>query len=197
VLSDPFDTAGFLCHWIAKRSLADRKFPSVILRNRSNRFSLEMHGEQFPRAHSRVTLTDKRDALGLPQLRVDWTCGRDDIESVRRTLDLIAQEIKRTGVGELTYDADTLEEDLMRFGAYGGHHIGTARMGHDPRTSVVDANCRVHSVNNLFVAGSAVFPTSSQANPTLTLIAMSLRLGKHLVERLNRKSVAVVEEAYA
>ncbi|MEJ6022325.1 GMC family oxidoreductase [Ramlibacter sp. PS4R-6] len=194
VVSDPIDTCGFLAHWITKRTLADRKFPSVILRNRSNRFSLEMHGEQIPRAHSRVTLGGKCDTLGLPQLRVDWNYGSDDIESVRRTLDLIAQEVKRTGVGELTYDAATLEEDLMRFGAYGGHHIGTARMGSDPRTSVVDANCRVHSVNNLYVAGSAAFPTSSQANPTLTLIALSLRLGRHLGERLSRKAVAVVGE---
>ncbi|HUR90641.1 MAG TPA: GMC family oxidoreductase [Ramlibacter sp.] len=197
VMADPLDTCGFLAHWVTKRTLADRKFPSVILRNRSNRFSLEMHGEQFPRAHSRVTLADKRDALGLPQLRIDWNYGREDIDSVRRSLDLVAQELKSTGVGELTYDTDTLEEDLMRFGAYGGHHIGTTRMGHDPRTSVVDSNCRVHSVNNLFVAGSSVFPTSSQANPTLTLIAMSLRLGKHLVQRLNRKSVVVLEEAIA
>jgi choline dehydrogenase-like flavoprotein len=197
VVSDPFDTAGFLGHWLTKRTLAERKFPSVILRNRSNRFSLEMHGEQFPRAHSRVTLTDRRDALGMPQLRIDWNYGREDIDSVRRTLDLVAQEMQRTGVGELSYDADTLEEDLMRFGAYGGHHVGTARMGHDPRTSVVDANCRVHSVNNLFVAGSSVFPTSSQANPTLTLIAVSLRLASHLRQRLDRKAVAVVEEVLA
>ena len=197
VVSDPVDTAAFLGHWLARRTLAERKFPSVILRNRSNRFSLEMHGEQFPRAHSRVTLTDKRDALGMPQLRIDWNYGREDIDSVRGMLDLVAQELKRTGVGELTYDADTLEEDLMRFGAYGGHHIGTARMGHDPRTSVVDANCRVHSVNNLFVAGSAVFPTSSQANPTLTLVAMSLRLAQHLAQRLSRRTVTVVEEAFA
>jgi choline dehydrogenase-like flavoprotein len=144
-----------------------------------------------------VTLTDRRDALGMPQLRIDWNYGREDIDSVRRTLDLVAQEMRRTGVGELSYDADTLEEDLMRFGAYGGHHVGTARMGHDPRTSVVDANCRVHSVNNLFVAGSAVFPTSSQANPTLTLIAVSLRLASHLRQRLDRKAVAVVEEVLA
>jgi choline dehydrogenase-like flavoprotein len=197
VVSDPLDTAGFLAHWIAKRTLADRKFPSVILRNRSNRFSLEMHGEQAPRATSRVMLTDKRDALGLPRLRVDWRYGREDIESARRTLDVIAQEVERSGIGRLTYERDTLEEDLMRFGAYGGHHIGTARMGTDPRTSVVDANCRVHSVDNLFVAGSAVFPTSSQANPTLTLIAMSLRLGKHLSQRLARKTATTIEEAVA
>ena len=197
VVSDPLHTAGFLTHWITKRTLAERKFPSVILRNRSNRFSLEMHGEQIPRAHSRVTLAGKSDMFGLPQMRIDWNYGSDDIESVRRTLDLVAEEMKRTGVGELTYDTATLEEDLMRFGAYGGHHIGTARMGADPRTSVVDENCRVHSVNNLYVAGSSVFPTSSQANPTLTLIAMSLRLGKHLSQRLTHKAVTVIEEAVA
>ncbi len=184
VLADPLDTVAFLGHWVTKRTLAARKFPSVILRNRSNRFSLEMHGEQIPRADSRVTLAEQRDALDMPKLRIDWRYSQDDITSVKRTLDLMATEFESTGVGRLTYDEGTLEEDLMRFGAYGGHHIGTARMGTDPRTSVVDANCKVHSVSNLFVAGSAVFPTSSQANPTLTLVAMALRLGKHLSQRL-------------
>jgi choline dehydrogenase-like flavoprotein len=197
VVSDPFDTCAFLAHWIARRSLAERKFPSVILRNRSNRFSLEMHGEQAPRADSRVTLTERTDALGMPQLRVDWRCGREDIESVDRTLGLIARELENTGAGRLEYDRGTLEEDLMRFGAYGGHHIGTARMGTDPRTSVVNADCQVHSVRNLFVAGSAVFPTSSQANPTLTLIALSLRLGKHLSRRLAPKTRVHMELAEA
>jgi choline dehydrogenase-like flavoprotein len=197
VVSDPLDTTAFLAHWIAKRTLAERKFPSVILRNRSNRFSLEMHGEQAPRATSRVTLTGRRDAVGMPQVHIDWRYGPDDIESVRRTLDTIAAEIARSGIGQLTYDAATLEEDLLRFGAYGGHHIGTARMGTDPRTSVVDAQCRVHSTDNLFVAGSAVFPTSSQANPTLTLIALSLRLGRHLAERLSRKAVTIAEKVIA
>jgi choline dehydrogenase-like flavoprotein len=197
VVGDPVDTTAFLAHWVTHRTLAQRKFPSVILRNRTNRFSLEMHGEQMPRPDSRVTLGDKADAFGMPQLRVDWRYSQGDITSIRRTLDLMAQEFERSGAGRLEYDAQTLEEDLMRFGAYGGHHIGTARMGTDPRTSVVDADCRVHSVNNLFIAGSAVFPTSSQANPTLTLIAMSLRLGRHLSQRLSRRSAAVLEEAYA
>ncbi|MDB5874139.1 MAG: dependent oxidoreductase [Ramlibacter sp.] len=197
VVSDPIDTCGFLAHWVGKRTLAQRKFPSVILRNRSNRFSLEMHGEQAPRPDSRVTLSERRDSLGMPQLRVDWRYGSEDIESVRRTLDLMAQEFEHNGAGRLEYDRDTLEEDLMRFGAYGGHHIGTARMGSDVRTSVVNADCQVHSVRNLFVAGSAVFPTSSQANPTLTLIALSLRLGKHLSRRLTPKARAQMELAPA
>ena len=117
---------------------------------------------------------------------------KTNIESIGGMLDLLAQEFARSGVARLEYDRQTLEEDLMRFGAYGGHHIGTARMGSDPRTSVVDADCRVHSVNNLYVAGSAAFPTSSQANPTLTLIALSLRLGRHLAQRLGSRVPAYV-----
>ncbi|MFI4928172.1 MAG: GMC oxidoreductase, partial [Burkholderiales bacterium] len=166
VLCDPLDTAAFLGHWALKRTLAPRKYPSVILRNRTNRFSLEMHAEQAPRRESRVTLTDSVDALGVPRLRVDWRYDPQDIASVRRMLDLIAVELQHTGAGRLEYNPATLEEELMRFGAYGGHHVGTTRMGVDRRNSVVDADCRVHGVDNLYIASSSVFPTSGQANPT-------------------------------
>jgi choline dehydrogenase-like flavoprotein len=71
----------------------------------------------------------------------------------------------------------------MRFGAYGGHHIGATRMGDDPQSSVVDKNCQVHGINNLFIASCSVFPTSSQANPTLTITAMAIRLADFLKEK--------------
>ncbi|HYD77137.1 GMC family oxidoreductase [Ramlibacter sp.] len=196
VVRDPGDTAAFLAHWLRHRTLAQRKFPSVILRNRSNRFSLEVQGEQQPMAGSRVQLTPSVDALGMRRLRVDWRYGRGDIESIARTLDLVAAELARTGVGRFEYDPATLEQDLMRYGAYGGHHIGTARMGTDPRTSVVDADCKLHGVDNLYVAGSAVFPTSSQANPTLTIVALSLRLADRLARRLQPRRAAA-EEVFA
>lgn len=184
VISDPLDTSDFLLHWLTKRTLASRKFPSIILRNRTNRFSLEMHGEQAPLPSSRVTLIDRTDVLGMRKLQVDWRYCSADIESLRGTLDLMGQEFESSGIGKFEYQSETLEEELTRFGAYGGHHIGTARMGHDPRFSVVNLDCRVHSVDNLYVAGSAVFPTSSQANPTLTLVALALRLGRSLAYRL-------------
>lgn len=192
VITDPVDTTAFLGHWLVRRTLVHRKFPSVILRNRTNRFSLEVHGEQIPNPDSRVSLASRTDALGMPQLRIDWRYSRDDIESIRRSLDLMAGEFERSGVGRLEFSQEMLEQDLLRFGAYGGHHIGTTRMGTDVRKSVVDPDCRVHSVDNLYVAGSAVFPTSSQANPTLTLIALSLRLGQHLRERLTARPVTHV-----
>jgi choline dehydrogenase-like flavoprotein len=193
VVRDPLDTTAFLAHWVRRRTLAQRKFPSVILRNRTNRFSLEVQGEQQPLASSRVLLAEQADALGMRKLRVDWRYCLADVESVARTLDLIAAEVARTGVGRLDYNPDRLEEDLMRYGAYGGHHIGTTRMGTNPKTSVVDADCKVHSVDNLYVAGSAVFPTSSQANPTLTIVALSLRLADRLAQRLQPRRAAAQE----
>jgi choline dehydrogenase-like flavoprotein len=197
VVADPLDTAAFLSHWVMRRTLAERKFPSVILRNRTNRFSLEMHGEQAPLETSRVTLSSQVDVLGMPKLRVDWRYSQSDIESLRGALDIIAQEIELAGVGRFRYQRETLEEDLTRFGAYGGHHIGTTRMGSDERTSVVNQDCQVHSVNNLYIAGSAVFPTSSQANPTLTLIALALRLGDKLGRRLQARQRTTLEEVAA
>jgi choline dehydrogenase-like flavoprotein len=180
VVSDPFDTLGFVWHWLRKRTLAARKFPSVILRNKSNRFSLEVHGEQEPQRDSRVLLCEQRDALGMPRLRVDWRYSPGDIATVARSLDVIGEELRASGAGELRYNPATLEREVMRYGAYGGHHIGTARMGDDPRTSVVDRDCRVHGVANLYLSGAAVFPTSSQANPTLTIVALALRLADQL-----------------
>jgi choline dehydrogenase-like flavoprotein len=120
------------------------------------------------------------DDLGMRRLCIDWRYRPEDIASIGRTLGILATEFERSGVGQLQMEPASLEDDLLRYGAYGGHHIGTARMGQDPRTSVVDSNARVHDVANLYIAGSAVFPTSSQANPTLTLLALSLRLADHL-----------------
>lgn len=184
ILTDPWDTTAFAYNWLTKRTLAERKFPSVILRNKTNRFSLEVHSEQFPNPASRVSLCAERDELGVPKVRIDWRYLPADIASVRKTLEAFAAEFARSGIGRYEFDSETLEEDLTRFGAYGGHHIGTARMGDDPTTSVVDRNCRLHSVNNLFIASSAVFPTSSQANPTLTITALALRLAEHLAASL-------------
>lgn len=181
VLCDPLDIAAFLLHWMRYRTLSRRKFPSVVIHPRTPCYSLDFHAEQYPNPSSRITLDERRtDALGMPRIVVDWRYTPADVETVARALQLLRGEINRCGVGSLHYDPRTVEEEITRYGAYGGHHIGTARMGTDPRQSVVDPNCRVHGVANLFVSGAAVFPTSSQANPTLTVVALALRLADHL-----------------
>ena len=186
IIGDPLDTAVFAFNWLRKRTLAERKFPSVILRNKSNRFSLEVHGEQFPNYASRISLCEQRDELGMPKVKVDWQYLPEDIDSIRRSLELLAAEFTRTKTGTYEFDHQQLEDDLTRFGAYGGHHIGTTRMGENPDTSVVDTNCRLHNVNNLYIASASVFPTSSQANPTLTIVAVALRLAEHLSTQLGK-----------
>lgn len=183
VISDPIYTIQFLWHWVRDRKLSQRKFPSVILRHRVPVFSLEFHGEQMPNPESRVTLTSATDPFGMPRLKVDWRHTPVDVSTMERALEVVKQEIEGQGCGTFEYDAANVEQEMVRYGAYGGHHVGTARMGRDPRTSVVDGDCKVHGVDNLHIASSAVFPTSSQANPTLTIVAIALRLANHLRTR--------------
>ena len=180
VIARPFDAFGFAWHMLRDRKLADRKFPSVIIRSRANLFSLDFHAEQQPNPESRIRLAEATDVFGMPRIFVDWRYTRGDVETVSRAIALLASDLEASGVGKLDYDPATVEHEMTRYGAYDGHHIGTARMGSDPRSSVVDANCRVHGVGNLYIASAAVFPTSSQANPTLTVVTLALRLAAHL-----------------
>jgi choline dehydrogenase-like flavoprotein len=180
VAAGPFEAASFAWHLLRDRRLAERKFPSIIINSKANIFSIDFHAEQYPNSSSRVSLDDSVDALGIPRIKIDWRYLPEDVHTVSRSLALLARDFAACGVGTLEYDPALVETEMTRYGAYGGHHIGTARMGNDPRHSVVDANCRVHSVRNLFIAGSGVFTTSSQANPTLTIVALALRLAAHL-----------------
>jgi choline dehydrogenase-like flavoprotein len=193
LVRDPLGAAGFLMHWLRARTLAERKFPSVIIRPRANLFSLDFHGEQVPNPASRITLSGDRDCLGQPRVRIDWRHAATDIRTIETGFRLLQQDIARSGLGTLTAEPgeEDIEATVLRDGAYGGHHIGTARMGVSPAMGVVDRDCRVFGVNNLFVAGSAVFPTSSQANPTLTIVALALRLSAHLARQAARPAVAV------
>jgi choline dehydrogenase-like flavoprotein len=180
ILRDPLTLARFSRRWIAQRILAERKLPSVVLASPQGAYPLEFHAEQSPNPDSRLTLSDQRDALGMRRLRIDWRARDQDVESVQNAYALLAAELQRTGVGVLDYDPREIAARARAEGAYGGHHIGAARMSASPADGVVDGDCQVHGVSNLFVAGAAVFPTSGQANPTLTLLALALRLADHL-----------------
>jgi len=180
VVTGPAEAAAFAWHMLMHRKLAQRKFPSVIIRSTANLYSLDFHAEQQPNPSSRISLDDERDALGVPRLKVDWRYTEADVDTVSRALALLAEDLRRSQIGRFEYDPASVENEMTRYGAYGGHHLGTARMGTDPRVSVINADCRVHETNNMYVAGGAAFPTSSQANPTLTVVALALRLAAHL-----------------
>ena len=97
---------------------------------------------------------------------------------------LVAEELGRLGLGHLRYDDWLLASDAPWPPVpIKCHHIGTTRMSDDPRRGVVDRECRVHGIENLWIAGSSVFPTSGFANPTLTILALTLRLASQLQGR--------------
>jgi choline dehydrogenase-like flavoprotein len=148
---------------------------------------LDVNVEQFPNPDSRVTLSDKRDALGQNRLVVDWRPGAAEKRTIRRALELLADEFGRLGVGRVRI-SDMPAGDSLPAALQGSrHHLGTTRMSDNPRTGVVDATCRVHGVDNLYIAGSSVFPSSGFSNPTLTIVALALRLGEELRRRLGQE----------
>jgi choline dehydrogenase-like flavoprotein len=184
IARDPARLAAFGRRWLRDRVFSDRKLPSVVLSSSTNSYILEFHCEQVPNPESRVTLIPERDRNGLPRLRVDWRVTSQDIESLQRAHAVLAGEVARRGVGRLCFEPDIVEMRARRHGIVGGHHLGTTRMAADPRHGVVDTNCRVHGVANLYIASGSVVPTSSQANPTLTVVALALRLADHLSAQL-------------
>jgi choline dehydrogenase-like flavoprotein len=148
------------------------------------RFALSNAGEQVPNPESRVQLSYERDALGMNRVALKWRLSADDRGSLRRSHEILAREIGRAGLGRVKPGLGD-PSGAWPFDVNGArHHMGTTRMHVDPKQGVVDADSRVHGVANLFVAGSSVFPTSGSANPTLTIVALALRLADHLKQEL-------------
>ena len=149
--------------------------------------------EQVPNRDSRITLAGEKDALGMPRARIDWRLSEQDRRTFAQMPDLLAAEFGRLGIGRV-HKSPWLDEDALylyrgdfsRILEPGRHHSGTTKMAHDPARGVVDADCQVFGVSNLSVAGSSVFPTIGSANPTLTIVALALRLADHLKDRLSR-----------
>jgi len=149
-------------------------------------FILGNYCEQVPNPDSRIVLSSITNALGQNIAAMEWRLTPLDSETIRIAHRVIAHEIGRSGFGRFRYDMTT-DEDGILDGAYGGyHHMGTTRMSEDPKTGVVDANCRMHEVPNVYVAGSSVFPSAGWPNPTLTIVALATRLADHLKQEVDR-----------
>lgn len=135
-------------------------------------------GEQLPNPDSRVRLGTARDSMGMRVADVAWRLSPLDRRSIRRAHQLMDEELRASGCGWLE---DVLDDATPPPEFKGGwHHMGTTRMHADPADGVVDGDGRVHGIDNLYVAGSSVFPTSGFANPTLTIVALALRMAEHL-----------------
>jgi choline dehydrogenase-like flavoprotein len=128
--------------------------------------------EQSPHPENRVTLSARRDSLGVPLPALHWSWRADDHARLERLRALIARDLER--IGTVTVDTDARPDPNAH------HHAGTTRMHDDPMLGVTDRDGRVHATDNLYVAGASTFPTAGFANPTLSIVALAVRLARHL-----------------
>ena len=136
--------------------------------------------EPAPNPNSRITLSEETDRLGLRKPSLDWRLTDYDKNTILQSRRIVADEIKNAGIGQVSFDQPDDKFEFPPDITYCWHHMGTTRMHEDPKQGVVDQHCRVHGLENLFVAGSSVFPTASSDMPTLTIIALAMRLADHL-----------------
>jgi choline dehydrogenase-like flavoprotein len=158
-----------------------QEFQTGGLPHKLTGLGVEVISEQPPDPNNRVTLSEKRDGLGVPRPYVDWRVSDQSRRTLARMGELMRGEFQRVGL-----PAPTLEPwvEQKRYGDAVildmAHTAGTTRMASDRKAGVVDSNCRVFGTGGLYVAGASVFPTSGHANPTLMIIAAALRLADHL-----------------
>lgn len=182
VLIRPDRTASDAVRVLWERLVSAAGKPSFIYKNRGGLYALRYHAEQKPDRLNRIRLGDKRDERGIPCLQIDYRFSDSDACSVVRAHEVVDRALRRCGKGQIVFrsPAEKRAELVLDQATDGYHQIGTTRMGHDRRTSVVNPDCRVHDVKNLFVASSSVFPTSGQANPTLLATALAVRIAEHI-----------------
>jgi choline dehydrogenase-like flavoprotein len=152
--------------------------------------TVENNLEQKPNPQSRVTLSEKRDQLGLNLLKLDWKISSEDMNDLIHFHKILKEYLQKYNLGRLessfanTQELEVslnLETDLTD----SSHHMGATRMNNNPRRGVVNQDCQVHGIHNLFIAGSSVFPTGGHANPTLTIVALAIRLADHLKKKIS------------
>ena len=138
----------------------------------------------MPHRDSRIGLGEDLDVFGLRKVVVDWRLTSEDRRGMATAHALLEAELVRAGFGQLRSTVPEDDSEWQSDMRGDQHHMGTTRMQRDPNMGVVDENCRVHGTANLYVAGSSVFPTGGTFNPTLTIVALALRLADHVKERL-------------
>jgi choline dehydrogenase-like flavoprotein len=154
-------------------------------------FELFIRIEQAPNPASRITLDRDKDALGVPRAMLHWELTAFEKRSIRTIYELIGRQVGIAGIGRvklMEFLENANDHSWPSFAGAGWHHMGTTRMSDDPKNGVVDANCKVHGISNLFTAGASNYVTAAAPNPTLTLIALTLRLSDHLKQRIKSET---------
>jgi choline dehydrogenase-like flavoprotein len=159
--------------------------------NRRGSYVLNVQAETAPNPESRVLLDDSRDSLGLQQLSIRWKLSAQDLDSYRRFVAMLLQGLGACGLQIRPLRLDLDPEGWPVSLIPSRHHTGTTRMHSDPTRGVVDGDCRVHGVGNLFIASSSVFATVGMANPTVTIVALAVRLAAHLKQLLGKPAASL------
>lgn len=149
---------------------------SVNDNNLVNKVTIMARTEQAPNPNSRITLLKERDFFGQRKVVLNWELLKIDIDTIFKSLYVVNNEPIKKKIGRIKLNSD------IEFNIFGGHHhIGTTKMNNNEKLGVVNSNLNLHELNNLYVASSSVFPTSGFANPSLTIVALSIRLSEYLL----------------
>jgi choline dehydrogenase-like flavoprotein len=177
-LADPAELLGVMCRYcIQKRAGTPKR----------GRIYLAALCEVAPNPDSRITLSEVRDQLGMRRARIDWRIGELERRTASEYVRTVASEFVRRGLG--TYDLKQAalledEKDWVKMASDNNHHMGTTRMHENEKLGVVNSDCKVHGIDNLYIGSSAVFPSSGSASPTSTILALCIRIADKLKQRL-------------
>ena len=149
-------------------------------------YRLQLIFEPSPTRDSRLTLTNETDSLGIRKVDLHWAIDDSDFDMLARSIDRITEFFGVSGSGRMKLLKPVNNETRKARLGNGMHHMGTTRMSESANDGVVDINCAVHGMENLYIAGSSVFPTAGFSNPTLTIVALSCRMAAHLTQKLDR-----------
>ncbi len=181
ISSDFYSTFTYAAATLANRIWRADRPADKLIANRTGRYRLAYHAEHLPNFESKVFLGNEFDPHGRPRLEIDFKFSEEDYHEVAAAHQRLRDALQGsdTVTLHLPDDQNEMIETIRRQARDGYHQIGTTAMSSDPADGVVDENCRVHGVGNLFVASSSIFPRSSQANPTLSIVCFAMRLAEH------------------
>ncbi|WP_372575072.1 GMC oxidoreductase [Ruegeria jejuensis] len=191
ILRDPAGMFDAVRSGAKRLAPASVRRPQRLVAHGRGPYALAYHAEHFPEHDSRVMLSDSTDHTGRRRLKVDFRYGKRTVQALVDSHKLLARRLQAGDAAEMVLpEDDTLAEAIIRKSRDGYHQIGLTRMSDDPGDGIVDTNCRVHGTKNLFIASASVFPVSGQANPTLSVVAMALRLADHIRDQHQTGSAA-------
>lgn len=181
-LRSPFSTAWICGSFFFQRYIAKPRLPGFFTFSNTNRYALHYHAEQIPNWHSTISLAKEVDAHGMRRVQISLKWSQQDIDSIIRAHKVLDKSIQKNGIGRLSYryPAEDFEKSVREQAVDGFHQIGGLRMAADSSRGVTDSYGRLYGTSNCYVASSAIFPTSGQANPTLALVALTIRQARHI-----------------